>query len=85
MDIKLKKAKKEKEKLDKKSQAIEKVQGHTQFRIPTDSSKPKFEHKLSLTHEFKLRNMNKFFILIYMYKYNYKNNLGGFTIFLKYW
>ena len=57
LDIKLKKAKKEKEKLDKKSQAVEKVQGEIQIQSPFYTSERMFEQKAFLTISFRIRNI----------------------------
>ena len=65
MDIKLKKAKKEKEKLDKKSQAVEKVQGETQIHSPFYVSEQMFEQKPILTDSFEIENR----IIIHSFKY----------------
>ena len=65
LDIKLKKAKKEKEKLDKKSQAVEKVQGETQIHSPFYASERMFEQKAFLTNSLKIRNR----IIIHSFKY----------------
>ena len=65
LDIKLKKAKKEKEKLDKKSQAVEKVQGETQIHSQFYISERMFEQKPFLTNSFEIRNR----IIIHSFKY----------------
>ena len=68
LDIKLKKAKKEKEKLDKKSQAAEKVQGETQIQSPFYASERMFEQKPFLTNSFRIRNIINI-ITIHSFKY----------------
>ena len=65
MDIKLKKAKKQKEKLDKKSQAVEKVQGETQIHSPFCVSERMFEQKPILTNSFEIRNRT----IVHSFKY----------------